>query len=93
VIPNAATERWLARERWLRLANRVSAPVVSRLPAALQDRSLRFQRPSMPFFSPQPPTDDGPVALLDAGPLYAGANVGRIGDVRPAAELVRELAP
>jgi hypothetical protein len=31
--------------------------------------------------------------LLDAGPLYAGESVARIDDVRPAAELVRELTP
>jgi hypothetical protein len=31
--------------------------------------------------------------LLDAGPLYAGESIARIDDVRPAAELVRELSP
>jgi len=35
--------------------------------------------------------DDGPENLLDAGPLYAGETVVRIGDVSPAAELVRAL--
>jgi NAD(P)H-dependent flavin oxidoreductase YrpB (nitropropane dioxygenase family) len=43
--------------------------------------------------SPVPATDDGPAELVDEGPLYAGANVGRIGDIRPAAELVAALTP
>jgi NAD(P)H-dependent flavin oxidoreductase YrpB (nitropropane dioxygenase family) len=43
--------------------------------------------------SPQPPTDDGPAELVDEGPLYAGAGVGAITDIRPAAELVRLLTP
>jgi nitronate monooxygenase len=43
--------------------------------------------------SPVPATDDGPADLVDDGPLYAGANVGRIGDIRPAAELVAALTP
>ena len=45
---------------------------------------------------PLPPlaaTDDGPPQLVDAGPLYAGETVARIGDIRPAAEIVAELTP
>jgi nitronate monooxygenase len=97
VIPNAATQRWLRGDprgpRWIRVANRVGAPVARRLPLALQQRAAATQRPSQPFLGPQPPADDGPDNLLDSGPLYAGANVGRIANVRPAAELVRELTP
>jgi hypothetical protein len=37
--------------------------------------------------------DDGPPGLLDSGPLYAGANVARVSEVRPAARLVGELTP
>ena len=97
VIPNAATERWLcdcARgPGWIRAANRLTAPAVRRLPPALQARALAGQRPSLPFMSPQPPTDDRPDNLVEAGPLYAGANIGRITEIRPAAELVADLAP
>jgi hypothetical protein len=32
------------------------------------------------------------VHLLDAAPLYAGETAARIRDIRPAGELVRELA-
>jgi nitronate monooxygenase len=44
---------------------------------------------------PRPAAADrrGPDNLLASGPLYAGANVGRISFVRPAAELVAALTP
>jgi nitronate monooxygenase len=97
VIPNAATRRWLGADRrgprWIRAANRVGAPLVRRIPPAMQERAAATQRPSQPFLGPQPPTVGGPDNLVDSGPLYAGANVGRIADVRPAAELVRALTP
>jgi hypothetical protein len=54
---------------------------------------ISAQRPGSRVLSPAGPTDDGPETLLEAGPLYAGETVSRIGDVRPAADLVRELAP
>lgn len=97
VIPNAATRRWLGRDprgpRWIRAANRLTAPLASRIPTAVQDRAITTQRPSQPFLGPQPPTHGGPANLLDSGPLYAGMNVVRITDVRPAAELVNTLTP
>jgi NAD(P)H-dependent flavin oxidoreductase YrpB (nitropropane dioxygenase family) len=97
VIPNAATRRWLRGDprgpAWIRLGNRASQPFASRIPDAVQVRALRAQRPQSPLFSPQPPTDDGPENLLDAGPLYAGETVARIADVVPAADAVRRLAP
>ncbi len=97
VIPNAATRRWARSDQrgpsWVRAANRVTASLAGRLPAGLAARALRTQRPSRPFLGPQPPTDDGPESLLDAGPLYAGMHVGRITDIRPAADLVRALTP
>jgi NAD(P)H-dependent flavin oxidoreductase YrpB (nitropropane dioxygenase family) len=97
VIPNAATDRWLGQDSdppgWLRTTNRVLAPLVGRLPDSLQARALAAQSPSRPFLGPQPPTDDGPPGLVDSGPLYAGAAVTRIEDVRPAARLVAELTP
>lgn len=97
VIPNAATQRWLRDDArgpdWIRRANRISRPVAARLPAAVQTRALRAQRPSQPFLGPQPPTDDGPSNLLDSGPLYAGETVARITEIAPAAQLLRELVP
>lgn len=111
VVPNAATERWLAGvrpfptyegrkdERRLvrappanRALNRLLAPGARYAPPALQLAMMRRQRPGSRLLSPAGPTDDGPGTLLDAGALYAGETVARVGDVRPAAELVRELA-
>jgi nitronate monooxygenase len=59
----------------------------------VQDRAVGTQRLSQPFLGPQPPTDDGPANLLDSGPLYAGINVGRVTEIRSAAELVETLTP
>jgi NAD(P)H-dependent flavin oxidoreductase YrpB (nitropropane dioxygenase family) len=97
VIPNAATSRWLREDSlgpgWIRTANRLTKPLATRLPDSIQARALGGQRPSWPFFGPQPPSDDGPANLVDAGPLYAGAGVAQITDIRPAAELVQALTP
>ena len=97
VIPNAATRRWLGHDprgpRWIRLANRLASPLVMRVPEAIQDRALAFQRPSFPFLGPVMALDNGPRSLLDSGPLYAGANVTRISDIRPAAQIVKDLTP
>jgi nitronate monooxygenase len=96
VLPNEATRRWLrSGERGPRVVlalNRISGPVAARLPAGVQARALATQRPAIPFFSPQPPLDGQPEALIEAAPLYAGETVARIADVRPAGALVRELA-
>ncbi len=92
VIPNAATRRWLREDprgpRWIRLVNRLASPFAVRLPVAVQDRALAIQWPSQPFLAPPMALDDGPRSLLDSGPLYAGANVTRISDIRPAAQIV-----
>jgi nitronate monooxygenase len=97
VVPNAATRRWLRGDpcgpSWIRSANRVTRPLIGRMPPSIQERAIKAQKPTQPFLGPQPPTDDGPDNLVDSGPLYAGANVGRIGDIMPAAQLVRELTP
>jgi nitronate monooxygenase len=53
VIPNQATRRWLAGDPrgpgWLRAANRISAPLLSRVPPAVQSRFAANQRPGMPL--------------------------------------------
>jgi nitronate monooxygenase len=96
VVANAATEQQLAgggvplRNRVL---NHLAAPGVRFTPAAAQLRLARAQRPGSRLLSPLGPTDDGPENLLDAGALYAGETVARIGELRPAAEVVRDLTP
>ena len=96
VLPNAATERWLRGDprgpAWVRRLQRAATPMLARTPASLQARMASLARPSQPLLSPQPAVAGGPERLLEAGPLYAGETVARIGDVRPAGELTRELA-
>src|SRR5690349_7669328 len=75
-----------------RALNRLLAPGARYTPASLQLAMMRRQRPGSRLLSPAGPTDDGPATLIDAGALYAGETVARVGDVRPAATLVRELA-
>ena len=97
VVPNAATERWLRRDRrgpkWVRALHRASRHGAALVPVGAQFRLAAMQRPGWPIFGPVGATVDGPTNLLDAGPLYAGTCIERITDVRPAAELVRELTP
>jgi nitronate monooxygenase len=97
VIWNEATERWLGGDHRgppaLRLAQRVLSPALAAIPMSRQGTMARLQRPGAPLLGPMAPTDDGPRNLVDAGPLYAGESVARIYDVRPAAEIVRELTP
>lgn len=97
VIANAATDRWLDGDPRGPLLNRalngLSAPAARYVPVSIQARLARSQRPGSRLLSPPGPTDDGPDNLLDAGPLYAGETVTRIGDVRPAAGIVAALTP
>lgn len=97
VIPNAATEHWLGDgtlvPRLNQALNRLSAPGARFTPASIQRHLIHAQRPSSRMLTPQGPTDDSPATLLDAGPLYAGQTVARIGEIRPAAEIVADLTP
>jgi nitronate monooxygenase len=96
VVPNAATRRWLRADtrgpRWLRAFHRATAPVFSRMPVPMQFRLAATQRPTRPMFGPAAATVNGPPNLVEAGPLYAGESVSRIHDIRPAAEVLGELA-
>jgi nitronate monooxygenase len=76
-----------------RLLNHLLAPGARYVPPGLQLRMLRAQRPGSRLLSPAGPTDDAPRTLVDAGALYAGETVARIDEIRPAGQLVHELAP
>lgn len=97
VVANAATEHWLGADprgpRLNRALNRLSGVGARHMPAALQVRLARAQRPTSRLLTPIGPTDDGFPTLVDSGPLYAGKTVARIHDVRPAADLVAALVP
>ncbi|HUR73275.1 MAG TPA: nitronate monooxygenase [Sporichthya sp.] len=96
VIPNAATRRWLREDprgpAWVRTLHRATAPLLSRAPVSVIQRAARVQRPGMPLLGPAAATVGDPDSLLDSGPLYAGQCVARIDDIRPAGEIVAELA-
>ena len=95
VVPNEATRRWLGRDprgpAWLRAANRLAAPILGRVPRRLQSGLSSTQRPGLPLLGPAAALTGRGDNLVEAGPLYAGESVARINDVRPAAELVRDL--
>ena len=97
VVVNAATEHWLGGDRrgplLNRALNRLSGSGARYMPPSVQARIARAQRPQSRLLSPLGPTDDGPANLLDAGPLYAGQTVARIGAIQPAAEIVSALTP
>jgi nitronate monooxygenase len=97
VVPNEATVSRLGTDprgpALSRALNRATAPGARYLPASLQLRLARAQRPSSRLLTPLGPTDDGPETLVEAGPLYAGETVARIHSIRPAADLVAELTP
>lgn len=82
----------LPAPRLNRALNHLLAPGVRYAPPGLQGRMIRAQRPGSRLLSPAGPTDDAPATLVDAGALYAGETVARIGEIRPAAALVAELA-
>jgi nitronate monooxygenase len=98
VVPNAATRHWLGEDDPRvplpnRGLNRISAFGARFAPPALQLRLAREQRPTSRLLTPLAATDDGFATLVDAGPLYAGETVARIGRVQPAAEIVAALTP
>jgi NAD(P)H-dependent flavin oxidoreductase YrpB (nitropropane dioxygenase family) len=97
VVANQATARWLRRDPrgpgWMRAIHRATAPALSRVPVALQQRLAGSQRPGSPMLGPVAATADGPENLIEAGPLYAGECIDRIHEVRPAGALVAALTP
>ena len=97
VMPNGATRRWLKDDprgpAAIRAAHLILSPVARFTPISLQLRLARRPRAAPLDLSPAAPTDDLPEATVETHPLYAGRTVARIHDVRPAADLVRELTP
>ena len=88
VIDPYVHERWLGNDPRGPSAARLFNRLVSRLPLP-NGRPLQHLR--LPLLTPHAATDERPDSALDAAPLYAGETVARIHDIRPAAELVKEL--
>lgn len=97
VMPNGATRRWLKDDPRgpapIRAAHLMLSPLARFTPISLQLRLAGRASGGPLDLSPAAPTDDLPEATVETHPLYAGQTVARIEDVRPAAELVRELTP
>jgi NAD(P)H-dependent flavin oxidoreductase YrpB (nitropropane dioxygenase family) len=94
VVRNRAVDRWLTGHdprgpRAIRALHRVTGPVARRMAAR---QPARLQPGRLPPLTPQAPTDEHPSSLVETGPLYAGESATSIGRVRPAGDLVRELA-
>ncbi len=96
VLPNRATRRWLRRDelgpRPVRAVNRLTRRALTRTPDGAQAWLARHQAVAVPLYTPVPPTGSVADRVLETTPLYAGVTAARIDDVRPAAELVAELA-
>ena len=60
--------------------------------ADFQNRLSGAQNVRVPVFGPAAPVADSDPKMVDVAPLYAGETVAQIDELRPAAELVRELA-
>jgi nitronate monooxygenase len=92
-VDGTKDERRLDRApRANRALNHLLAPGARYTPPALQLGMMRRQRPGSRLLTPAGPTDDGPATLVDAGALYAGETVARVGDIRSAAAIVRDLS-
>jgi len=96
VLPNAATDRWLRGDergpRATRVLNRLTAPILARLPDRSYGLVARLQTGAVPSYSPIPPVVGTPDRVLEVSPLYAGETVARLHDISPAADIVRALA-
>ncbi len=97
VMPNGATRRWLQDDprgpAAVRAAHLLLSPVARFTPISMQLRLARRASAAPLDLAPPAPTVDLPAATVETHPLYAGQTVARIHDVRPAADLVRELTP
>jgi NAD(P)H-dependent flavin oxidoreductase YrpB (nitropropane dioxygenase family) len=96
VVPNAATERWCAKHpdgpRWVTAVNTASIPTRKVVPMSWGPRLVAAQRTNIPLYSPYPLTQGQEPRFLDVTPLYAGRCVRDIDALRPAADVVADLA-
>lgn len=96
VATNAATQRWAqthaAGPLLTRLLYRLTVPLRRLIPMDAGPSLLKFQRLSLPFFSPLPVAEGMDASVIDTTPLYAGTCVQHIHTLLPAAEVVHDLA-
>lgn len=96
VVPNAATARWCdargAGPAWARACNALAAPASRWLPMESTLGLAARQRLGVPLYSPVALTAQMDARLTDVTPLYAGECVRGIRALRPAPDVVNELA-
>jgi nitronate monooxygenase len=96
VVPNAATRRWCGHDprgpAWLRALQRATDWTSNRVPPRTAERLFARQRVDRPFFTPIALLRGMPAEWADVTPLYAGSSAVRIRDIRPAADVTRELS-
>jgi len=96
VVPNAATDRWCARDplgpKGARVLNRMSESMLRAMPASRVAAFVRSQRIERPLFSPMALVRGMDARMADVTPLYAGECVARIDRLACAADVVSELA-
>ncbi len=97
VVPNAATDRWCARNdlgpRWVRALSRASAPLGWMLPLSALDTLASLQHLAAPLYTPALPLAGMNAKVVDHTALYAGETIRHIHDIVTAAEAVAQLAP
>lgn len=95
VAPNAATRRWCRADAqapgWLSRLNTLLEGPSRLLPLQAAATLIRWERPALPFFVPFPLSRQMSAGRGEVAPLYAGECVAQIADIRPAAEVLREL--
>lgn len=95
VVPNTATDRWCGPAGelpvWLRVAERVSAPIGRVVPLSANATLAARQRPGVPLFGPALPLAGMPDDAVERTALYAGETVRAIDDVIPARAAVDRL--
>lgn len=97
VVPNDATKRWCRLDtpdgpRWAMAVNMIAVTSRRILPMETVTKLVHLQRISIPLYSPAPVTRDMDSQYLNVTPLYAGRCVREIQQLRPAGEVVAELA-
>jgi NAD(P)H-dependent flavin oxidoreductase YrpB (nitropropane dioxygenase family) len=97
VLPNGATDRWLSGGAHAPLAVRglhmALSPLTRLVSVKVQLRLAERARSGPLDLTPPAPLVGMAEETVETHPLYAGETVARIGDVRPAAELVGSLVP
>lgn len=94
VLPNEATRRWCDEQgrapAWLRGLHALTG--LGRRIMPMKAELTHWQRPALPLFTGAALESGMPARMQACTALYAGAEVGRIRSVMPAADVVRELA-